>query len=123
MPNFSYSPANCTGYSTVSFSSVFTFSNPPTSAQLTSGTSTTDSRKEEGLHVLAAFVKCAFETLRWSGSRSNCSANAAQDASWRSSSSIPSVNGAFDSASRNAPLTHSKAASVHSCARSAPTKP
>ena len=53
--------------------------------------------------------KCAFETLRWSGSGPTV-AKAAQDASWRSSSAYPRM--AFDSASRNA-LTHSKA-SVHS---------
>merc|ERR1719389_76756 len=123
MPNFSYSPANWTGYSTVSLSSVLTFSRPPTSAQLTSGTSTTLSRKDEGLHVFAAFAKCALLTLRWSGSRSSCSASAAQDASWRSSSNMPSVKGALLSASRSAPRTHSRAASVHNCAKSAPTKP
>mmetsp|Transcript_1517 Transcript_1517/g.4643 ORF Transcript_1517/g.4643 Transcript_1517/m.4643 type:complete len:216 (+) Transcript_1517:1241-1888(+) len=122
MPNFVNSSANCTGYSTVSFSSVLTCSRPPTSAQLTSGTSTTDSRSDDGLHVLAAAAKCFLFTSSAPPSSANRAASASQAASWRSSSNAASPD-VSASASLKASRTQSSAASVQSCARSAPTKP
>mmetsp|Transcript_30761 Transcript_30761/g.73905 ORF Transcript_30761/g.73905 Transcript_30761/m.73905 type:complete len:202 (+) Transcript_30761:1108-1713(+) len=54
IPNLAYLCAYCTGYMTVSISSCLTFSRPPTSAHVVSGTSTAFSRSDEGLVLLSA---------------------------------------------------------------------
>mmetsp|Transcript_61000 Transcript_61000/g.150118 ORF Transcript_61000/g.150118 Transcript_61000/m.150118 type:complete len:222 (-) Transcript_61000:1249-1914(-) len=63
IPNFSYLCAYSTGYMTVSISSCFTFSRPPTSAHVTSGISTAFSRRDEGFVLPMALRRSCWRTL------------------------------------------------------------
>mmetsp|Transcript_30127 Transcript_30127/g.84150 ORF Transcript_30127/g.84150 Transcript_30127/m.84150 type:complete len:306 (-) Transcript_30127:812-1729(-) len=104
MPNFSNFSGCSTGYCTTSCSSRLTFSRPPMSSQDTFGTSTTVSRKADGLEIPRAVEKCSLVThieLRISASMVS------------SSRSITSIFSRM----------HCSAASVQRAARSAPTKP
>jgi len=62
-PNFSYFAAYSTGYWMVSANSLFTSSKPPTSSQVTSGTSTWVSRRADGLQTLMACRKCSLSII------------------------------------------------------------
>mmetsp|Transcript_17400 Transcript_17400/g.55889 ORF Transcript_17400/g.55889 Transcript_17400/m.55889 type:complete len:294 (+) Transcript_17400:973-1854(+) len=104
MPNFSNFSGCSTGYCTTSCSSLLTFSSPPTSSQVTLGTSTTVSRRAEGLEIPSAVEK-------WSLVTAMLSRMAASIVS--SSRSITSIFSRM----------HCSAASVQSAARSAPTYP
>mmetsp|Transcript_4977 Transcript_4977/g.10128 ORF Transcript_4977/g.10128 Transcript_4977/m.10128 type:complete len:222 (-) Transcript_4977:702-1367(-) len=101
MPNFAYLWAYWTGYMTVSISSCFTFSSPPTSAQVVSGTSTAFSRSDDG------FV------LDMASSMSTCRIRIARITFMSSSSASMSILS-------SCPRTHASPASSASCARSPP---
>ena len=102
MPNFSNFSGCSTGYCTTSCSSRFTLSSPPMSSQLTLGTSTTVSRRAEGLLTPRAVAKWSLVTAMESRT------SASMVSSSRSMMSIFS-------------RMHCSAASVHRAARSAPT--
>mmetsp|Transcript_10965 Transcript_10965/g.22855 ORF Transcript_10965/g.22855 Transcript_10965/m.22855 type:complete len:281 (-) Transcript_10965:844-1686(-) len=104
MPNFSNFSGCSTGYCTVSCSSRLTFSRPPMSTQVVLGTSTTVSRRAEGLLMPRAVVKFSFVTAM----ESRISASMVS-----SSMSMTSIFSRM----------HCIAASVHRAAKSAPTKP
>mmetsp|Transcript_45265 Transcript_45265/g.83999 ORF Transcript_45265/g.83999 Transcript_45265/m.83999 type:complete len:244 (-) Transcript_45265:1267-1998(-) len=104
MPKRRNLSANCTGNSTVSRNSRFVSSSPPMSSHLMLGISMTDSRREEGLHLVAARAKCLAVTQI--PSRSSGSSESA------SKSMLPSCS-----------RTAWSAASRQSCAMSEPTKP
>mmetsp|Transcript_106882 Transcript_106882/g.281889 ORF Transcript_106882/g.281889 Transcript_106882/m.281889 type:complete len:306 (+) Transcript_106882:952-1869(+) len=104
MPNFSNFSGWSIGYRMVSCSARLVSSNPPMSSHLMLGTSTTVSRKEDGLHVPMATLKCSWVTAMES----------------RISASIVSSSRSMRSIFSR---MHCSAASVQSCARSAPTKP
>mmetsp|Transcript_48604 Transcript_48604/g.121352 ORF Transcript_48604/g.121352 Transcript_48604/m.121352 type:complete len:306 (+) Transcript_48604:1020-1937(+) len=104
MPNLANCSGYMTGYCTVSCNSLLVASSPPMSSQVTLGTSTTVSRRAEGLVVPSAVRKCSLLTAIES------STSASIVSSSRSITSIFS-------------RMHCSAASVHRAARSAPTYP
>mmetsp|Transcript_50946 Transcript_50946/g.115957 ORF Transcript_50946/g.115957 Transcript_50946/m.115957 type:complete len:306 (-) Transcript_50946:666-1583(-) len=104
MPNFSNLSGCSTGYCTNSCSSRFTSTRPPMSSQLTLGTSTVVSLRDDGLDTPSANRKCSMFTAIESSTSASMS-----------SSSI-SMRSIFS-------RMHCIAASVHSAAISAPTKP
>mmetsp|Transcript_21029 Transcript_21029/g.62761 ORF Transcript_21029/g.62761 Transcript_21029/m.62761 type:complete len:265 (+) Transcript_21029:520-1314(+) len=104
MPNFSNFSGCSTGYCTSSLSSRLTSVRPPMSSQDTLGTSTTVSRRDEGLDTPRAYLK-------WS-----CVTAMASRISASIVSSSMSIRSIFS-------RMHCMAASVHSAAMSAPTKP
>mmetsp|Transcript_44608 Transcript_44608/g.116007 ORF Transcript_44608/g.116007 Transcript_44608/m.116007 type:complete len:279 (+) Transcript_44608:36-872(+) len=104
MPNFSNFSGWSIGYRMVSCSARLVSSRPPMSSHFMLGTSTTVSRREDGLHAPMATLKCSCVTAMES----------------RISASIVSSSRSMRSIFSR---MHCSAASVQSCARSAPTKP
>ena len=102
MPNLRNFSGCSTGYWTSSCSSLFTFSSPPTSFQVTVGTSTTHFLRAEGVLLPMAYRKLAMVMARLS------STSASMVSSSRSIRSIFS-------------LICWRAASLHSAAMLAPT--